>query len=167
MPEQITIVPYDREWPLKFEREHAALGEVFGDIGAQIEHIGSTAVPGLGAKPVIDIMVGVSRLADAEKRANSLESAGYEYVGEYEAELPERRYFRKPRTRPRAYHLHCVVKGSDFWKRHLQFRDYLRIHPKAAAEYYSLKCELALRCSRAEYTDAKSSFIEGVLASGG
>ena len=167
MTERVTIVPYDPEWPLMFEGERAALAEVFHGTGAEIEHVGSTAVPGLGAKPVIDVMVGVSRLADVEEKAKLLESAGYQYVPEYEAALPERRYFRKPPSRPRVYHLHCVVKGSDFWKRHLQFRDYLRIHPTVAAEYYKLKCELASRCSKAAYTEAKSSFVEGVLASAG
>jgi GrpB-like predicted nucleotidyltransferase (UPF0157 family) len=160
----VIIVPYDPLWPSRFDRERAVLDEVFAGAGAAIEHVGSTAVPGLGAKPIIDIMVGVRRLRDAEDRLSRLEAAGYEYVREYEAELPERRYFRKPRLGPRAYHLHCVVPGSRFWVRHLAFRDCLRAHPDAAAAYDALKRELGARAGKREYTEAKSPFIERILA---
>jgi GrpB-like predicted nucleotidyltransferase (UPF0157 family) len=159
------VVPYDPDWPRRFEQEQAVLAAVFPEGEASIEHIGSTAVPGLGAKPVIDIMVGVARLPEAENRIAALEAVDYEYVPEYEHELPERRYFRKPRVGPRAYHLHCVVKGGDLWSRHLAFRDYLRAHPNAVAEYYALKRELASRCRKEDYTEAKRPFIEGILAS--
>ena len=159
----VIVVPYDPEWVRRFDRERVVLGAVFGESEAVIEHVGSTAVAGLGAKPVIDVMVGLSRLADAEARTGSLEAAGYEYIQEYETQLPERRYFRKPRLGPSAYHLHCVVKGGAFWVRHLAFRDYLRAHPEAVAAYYELKCDLAARVSKEEYTEAKSPFIEGIL----
>lgn len=165
MTESVGVVTYDPDWPRRFEQERAVLAAVFAESDATIEHVGSTAVPGLGAKPVIDIMVGVSKLTEAEGCIVALEAAGYEYVQKYEDQLPERRYFRKPRLGPRAYHLHCVVRGTDFWVRHLAFRDYLRVHPEAAAAYDELKRELAVRCSKEDYTDAKSPFIEGILAS--
>ena len=165
MSEAVIVVPYDSEWPCRFERERAVLDSVFAGSEAAIEHVGSTAVPGLGAKPVIDIMVGVSHLAEAEGRIAALEAAGYEYVQKHERQLPERRYFRKPRLGPSAYHLHCVVRGSNFWARQLAFRDYLRAHPESAAAYYALKRELAVRFRKEEYTKAKSPFIEGVLVS--
>jgi GrpB-like predicted nucleotidyltransferase (UPF0157 family) len=165
MTESVTIVAYDPDWPRRFEEERATLAVVFAQSDVTIEHMGSTAVPGLGAKPVIDIMVGVSRLAEAEGRIAALEAAGYEYVRKYETQLPERRYFRKPRLGPRAYHLHCVIKGGDLWIRHLAFRDYLRAHPETAAAYYELKRELAMRCSKEDYSDGKSAFIKGILAS--
>jgi GrpB-like predicted nucleotidyltransferase (UPF0157 family) len=165
MTESVIVVAYDPDWPLRFEEEHAVLAVVFAESEMTIEHIGSTAVPGLGAKPVIDIMVGVSRLAEAEGRIAALEAAGYEYVPTYETRLPERRYFRKPRLGPRAYHLHCVVKDGEFWIRHIVFRDYLRAHPEAAAAYYELKRRLAVRCSKNDYTDAKSTFVKRILAS--
>jgi GrpB-like predicted nucleotidyltransferase (UPF0157 family) len=130
-----------------------------------IEHVGSTAVPGLGAKPVIDVLIGVPILIEVERRIPALEAAGYEYVQEYEQQLPDRRYFRKPRFGARAFHVHCVVTGSDFWIRHLAFRDYLRAHPESAAAYYELKRDLARRVSKQEYTAAKSLFIETILAS--
>ena len=157
------MVPYDPDWPRRFDQERAILGAVFGGTEATIEHVGSTAVPGLGAKPVIDVMVGVSHLAETESRIAVLENAGYEYVQKYEKQLPQRRYFRKPRLGPSAYHLHCVVKGGDFWVRHLAFRDYLRTHPESAAAYYELKRELAVRFSKEEYTEAKGPFIERIL----
>jgi GrpB-like predicted nucleotidyltransferase (UPF0157 family) len=164
MPDRVTVVPYDPAWPGRFDEERRALAAVFVGSDAVIEHIGSTAVPGLGAKPVIDIMVGVPVLVAVDDRIPALEAAGYEYVQEYEQQLPDRRYFRKPRLGPRAFHVHCVVRGSDFWNLHLAFRDRLRAHPELAAAYDSLKRELALRVSKGEYTEAKSPFIEGVLA---
>jgi GrpB-like predicted nucleotidyltransferase (UPF0157 family) len=163
MQTRVIVVPYDPEWPRCFDQERAVLDAVFAGSGAALEHVGSTAVPGLGAKPVIDVMAGLTQLAEAEDRIPALEAAGYEYVQKYEEALPERRYFRKPRPGPSTYHLHCVVRGSDFWVRHLAFRDYLRAHPASAAAYYELKRELAVRCTKDQYTDAKSSFIEGIL----
>ena len=165
-PKVWQVVPYRAEWPELFAREAELLADVFASTGAVIEHIGSTAVPGLGAKPIIDIMIGVGTLTDAESRVRELAAAQYEYVPEYEAELPERRYFRKPFIRPRTHHLHIVVRGSDFWTRHLLFRDYLRAHSDVAAAYYELKRQLAdqSRTAGTDYTEQKSPFIARVLA---
>ena len=91
----ITIAHYDPQWPILYEEEKARILGVIGDKVVAIEHIGSTAVPGLGAKPIIDITVAVRHLADAEKCIEPLQSVGYEYVPEYEVSIPERRYFRK------------------------------------------------------------------------
>ena len=163
---QIRVVPYDPTWPELFAAEHPALKAVFQPLSGVIEHIGSTSVPGLGAKPVIDIMVGVERLGDVEPRVPTLEGLGYEYVPEYEAQLPERRYFRKPRIRPRTHHVHIVERGSTFWTRHLLFRDYLRRHPDVADDYYRLKRQLAARLGGdgVAYTEAKSQFIAAAMA---
>ena len=163
MSNRVCIVPYDPDWPRRFDEEHHILAALFAGSGAVIEHAGSTAVPGLGAKPVIDILVGVPALAEVECRIPAIEAAGYEYVPEYEQQLPDRRYFRKPRLGPRTVHVHCVVTNSDSWLRALAFRDYLRAHPEAAAAYYDLKRELAARISKADYTSAKSPFIESIL----
>ena len=162
---RVSIVPYDPDWPRRFDEERRILAAVFAGSDATIEHVGSTAVPGLGAKPVIDVLVGVPALIEVEHRIPALEAAGYEYVPKYETQRPDRRYFRKPRSGPRAFHVHCVVTGSDFWIRHLAFRDHLRAHPESAAAYYDLKRELSTRVSKEEYTDAKTPFIEGILAS--
>jgi GrpB-like predicted nucleotidyltransferase (UPF0157 family) len=163
MAERVIIVPYDPNWPRQFEQVRTVMAGIFAGCEADIEHVGSTAVPGLGAKPVIDVMIGLSELAEADNRIAALEAAGYEYVQKYEREMPERRYFRKPRVGPRACHVHSVVKGSEFWVRHLAFRDHLRAHPATVADYYELKRDLAMRSTKEEYTEAKSPFIEGIL----
>ena len=165
MSDRVIVVPYDPDWPGRFSDEHRVLASVFAGTEAAIEHVGSTAVPGLGAKPVIDVMVGLVALVEVERRISALETAGYEYVQKHEKQLPERRYFRKPRLGPRAFHLHCVVTGSTFWIRQLAFRDYLRAHPESAKAYYDLKRDLAMRLTKEAYTNAKSPFIESVLAS--
>ena len=148
-----------------FARESDLLAQVFRGTGAVIEHIGSTAVPGLGAKPIIDIMIGLRSLRDAEQRIRELAQLEYEYVPEYEADLPDRRYFRKPFHRPRTHHVHTVELGSEFWVRHLLFRDYLRAHPETAAAYYQLKQRVAWESNEtgADYTDGKSPFVAQVL----
>jgi GrpB-like predicted nucleotidyltransferase (UPF0157 family) len=150
-----------------FDREKTLILNAIGSEAICIEHIGSTAVPGLGAKPIIDIMVGISRLSDAKRCINPLERIGYEYVPEYEDSIPERRYFRKGPNEPnKHYHLHMVEYDSEFWKRQLFFRDYLRTHPKAASEYFKLKKQLAVKyhLNREGYTDAKTSFITSILS---
>ena len=165
MKAPVVIVPYNPEWSREFEQERARLEETFASTNAVIEHIGSTAVPGLAAKPVIDIMVGVAALSDAEARIDSLRAEGYEYVPEYEAQLPQRRYFRKPLAGPRTHHVHCVLRGSSFWHDHLTFRDYLRAHPAAARAYATLKQDLASRhaADREAYSEGKSEFIRSIL----
>jgi GrpB-like predicted nucleotidyltransferase (UPF0157 family) len=165
MTSQVLLVPYDPDWPRRFDDERRVLAAVFAGAEAVIEHVGSTAVPGLGSKPVIDVMVGVPGLAAVEERIRALEAAGYEYVQEYEKQLSERRYFRKPQVGTRLFHVHCVFTGSAFWIQHLAFRDYLRAHPEVAAACSTLKEDLATRVSTAAYTEAKSPFIEQVLAS--
>jgi GrpB-like predicted nucleotidyltransferase (UPF0157 family)/predicted RNA-binding protein associated with RNAse of E/G family len=132
-----------------------------------VEHVGSTAVPGLGAKPIIDIMVGTAHLSDAGECIEPLKSIDYEYVPECEASIPERRFFRKgPEGAPnKHFHLHMVERTSNLWERHLLFRDYLRSHPDVAQQYYQLKKQLAEKYSsnREAYTEAKTEFIESTL----
>ncbi|HVH31337.1 MAG TPA: GrpB family protein [bacterium] len=158
----IGIVEYDPRWPALFEEEKARLLSAAGPLLAAIEHIGSTAVPRLAANPIIDIMGGVRDLGEVTRYVAVLEGLGYEYVPQYEAFIPERRYFRKP-TRghsPRTHHLHVVELTSDFWRRHLLFRDYLRTHPQALREYADLKRHLASEYGDdgRGYTDAKGAF---------
>ncbi|MDH5780036.1 MAG: GrpB family protein [Candidatus Bathyarchaeota archaeon] len=164
---EIVIGDYDPQWPILYEKEREEILNVIGHIALEIEHMGSTAVQGLGAKPIIDIMVAVDHLSDTEKCIAPLRSIGYKYVPEYEEEIPERRFFNKGRPpKERHYHLHMVQKGSGFWKCHLLFRDYLRMHPNVAQQYYHLKKELASKygVNREAYTSAKTSFIESIVA---
>jgi GrpB-like predicted nucleotidyltransferase (UPF0157 family)/predicted RNA-binding protein associated with RNAse of E/G family len=163
----VIIVDYDPRWPTIYSKEKDQIFCAVGDKVVAIEHVGSTAIPGLGAKPIIDIMVAVRQLSDAKKCIEPLRSIGYEYVPEYEKELPERRYFQKgPKgVRNKHFHLHMVQHGGDFWKRHLMFRGYLRCHPDAAQQYCELKRKLAEKdaLDREAYTDAKTAFIESIL----
>jgi GrpB-like predicted nucleotidyltransferase (UPF0157 family) len=160
----VEIAAYDSAWPAAYERERALIAGALGDMVAAIEHIGSTAVPGLGAKAILDIMVGVRTLAEGDRCIRPLERLGYEYRGE--AGVPERLYFRKLTDGLRTHHIHMVELGSDFWQRHLLFRDYLREHPDEARDYYELKVRLAERfgTDRLGYNEAKAAFIESALA---
>lgn len=163
----VIIVDYDPRWPTIYSKEKDRILGAVGNKVVAIEHVGSTAVPGLGAKPIIDIMVAVRQLSDAKECIGPLRSIGYEYVPEYEKELPERRYFQKgPKgVRNKHFHLHMVQHGGDFWKQHLMFRDYLRCHPDVAQQYCELKRKLAEKhaLDREAYTDTKTAFIESIL----
>jgi GrpB-like predicted nucleotidyltransferase (UPF0157 family) len=164
MQAPIVIVDYDPRWPEMFRAERDAILSATGPRLVAIEHVGSTAVPGLGAKPIIDIMAGVRRLAEAAECIAPLAPLGYRYLPEYEALIPDRRFFRKGPPGPITHHLHLVELGGDFWERHLLFRDYLRTHPEAAEAYYQLKRQMAARFSpdRNAYTDSKTQFIRSV-----
>ena len=118
--DKIIIKNYDPKWPAIYESERHEFMEAIGHYVADIQHIGSTAVPGLAAKPVIDIMVGLRRLLDAQDCILPIEGMEYEYVPEFEDEFPDRRYFRKMTNGVRSHQIHVVEIGSDFWKRHLR-----------------------------------------------
>ena len=167
MRHPVLVVEYDPQWPTRYAEEEAHILEALTERVVAIEHVGSTAVPGLGAKPIIDIMVAIRRLDLVEECIEPLGRLHYEYLGEYG--IPDRHYFRKPpelKSAIRTHHLHMVEFSSDFWERHLLFRDYLRTHPQTAQEYYNLKKALSLRyvSNRAAYTDAKTEFIESAIA---
>ena len=162
----VIVVPYDEAWPSLFEEEQSRIESAIGPWVEQIEHVGSTAVPGLAAKPVIDIMVGVRSLDDSPILIERLGGIGYEYVPEFERILPFRRYFRKMQEGQRTHQIYLVERSNaEWWDRHLLFRDYLRAHPKAAEEYARLKYDLSHRFGedRVAYTDAKTDFISEVV----
>jgi GrpB-like predicted nucleotidyltransferase (UPF0157 family) len=162
--EPVQIAEYDPAWPALFERERGLIAGVLGDLAAAIEHVGSTAVPGLGGKPVIDMMVAVRDVFDEGQRCVApLEGLGYEYKGELG--IPGRLYFRKLTQGRWSHQIHTVESGSDLWERHLLFRDYLRGQPDEAEAYYELKVRLAaeFRTDREGYTEAKTRFIEAAL----
>jgi GrpB-like predicted nucleotidyltransferase (UPF0157 family) len=174
MTRAVVIVPYDERWPGLYEAARAELAAALGDEAA-IEHVGSTAVPGLAGKPIVDIMVGVPSLDDDQPLVDAVVGLGYEYVAETSPPMPFRRFFRRsdqqlaPGFARAGYHVHMVERAHEFWPAHLAFRDHLRAHPDDAAEYERLKVELAERFSteRERYTDAKGDFIAAVLAKAG
>lgn len=163
MPRPVIIVDYDPKWPDAFAAEKARIEAALAGQEALIEHVGSTAVPGLSAKPIIDILIGVPDLDVADRCVAPLVALGYEYFPEHEATMPERRYLDRI-GEPLSYHLHMVAAGGEFWQRHLAFRDYLRAHPEVADQYDRLKRDLAerYRDDREAYTNAKTDFIRSV-----
>jgi GrpB-like predicted nucleotidyltransferase (UPF0157 family) len=160
----VVIVDYDPHWPAMYEEERERILAALGPAVVAIEHMGSTAVPGLAAKPIIDIMLGIRTLGEAPALYGPLAAIGWEYAPEFEAIIPERRFFRKGPESLRTHHLHMVEFGDEFWVRHLLFRDYLRRHSEVAKEYEQLKRELARQYAndRAGYTEAKTDFIRRV-----
>jgi GrpB-like predicted nucleotidyltransferase (UPF0157 family) len=160
----VEVVDYDPSWPRWYEEERDRIAAAIGDSALAIEHVGGTAVPGLPAKPVIDLMVGVEDIERAGPAVAGLINLGYEYIPELESQLPDRRYFR--RGTPETHHVHMVPVSSDYWSEHLLFRDYLRSHPQAAEEYGKLKRGLAdrFRLDRDAYRAGKLPFIATVVA---
>lgn len=163
-PSPIIIEPYNPQWPELFIRESSLIQISIGHYITVIEHIGSTAVPGLAAKPIIDMLIGVKSLADSSRFVPHLEQLGYVYVPEYEVNLPERRYLYKQQDGEDSFHLHMVEPQSLFFRRHIAFRDYLRSHPESVVEYATLKLKLASEfgSDRSGYTDAKTEFIQSI-----
>jgi GrpB-like predicted nucleotidyltransferase (UPF0157 family) len=162
----VILCEYTDAWRAEFDRNAGELGTALaGADGFSIEHIGSTSVPGLCAKPVIDILVGVASLMRLEARIAELGILGFRYRPEHEAEIPDRRYFvREPGAYLRV-HLHGVVLGGSLWRSHLAFRDALRRDGRLATEYASFKRKLALLHAddKSAYTRAKAPFIAQVL----
>jgi GrpB-like predicted nucleotidyltransferase (UPF0157 family) len=161
----VKLLPHDELWHQLFAEERTQLCNAVGEHIVAIEHIGSTSICGLSAKPIIDIAVAVRKLADGEKCIAPIEDVGYKYRGELG--IPGRLYFVK--GKPRTHHVHMVELDSDFWRSHLLFRDYLRQHPQAAKEYENLKMELAQKYkdNREAYTEGKAVFIENILVLAG
>jgi GrpB-like predicted nucleotidyltransferase (UPF0157 family) len=166
-PERVVLVDPDPAWPQRFAEEAARVRAAAGPPLLALEHTGSTSVPDLVAKPVIDLLGGVDRLSDADALVPKIETLGYEYVSAYESEIPRRRYFvRRRADGVRTHHLHVVEAHSWFWNDHLHFRDHLRRHAAARDAYATLKRDLAARFpqDRVAYTMAKSTFIASALA---
>lgn len=161
----VVVSPWSAEWPRHFRLIREELLSVFVPLAVDVEHIGSTSVPSLDAKPVIDVLLGARSLADIESRICSLRERAYTYVPEYERELPMRRYFVRPSATTPRVHLHAVELGSRIWHEHLTFRDALRSDSTLRARYEALKLRLAEEFShdKAAYSAAKGPFIQAVL----
>jgi GrpB-like predicted nucleotidyltransferase (UPF0157 family) len=161
----IHLVPYDPTWPLEFEAEAARIERACADLELRLEHIGSTAIPGLSAKPIIDILAGRPPRAAVAPYIAAMKQIGYEHKGAYG--IPGRQYFR--RGAPRSHHVHMVSWTSAFWREHLAFRDFLRDHPERAREYDALKRELAPVSGddHAAYVKGKGPFVRAVLREAG
>jgi len=161
----IVLVEYDPDWRRVFREEAARIEELLGLKQGRLQHIGSTAIRGIAAKPVVDLMLGC---ADVEAALSAyqqpLSLAGYTFVEAFRARFPGRLFFyRENEHGIRSCNLHIVVFGTRDWLRHLAFRDYLNAFPDVAKEYERLKFRLASEHSdTVSYSDAKSSWVQAV-----
>ena len=145
---------HDPAWPDLAAAEIARIQGELGDLAVRVDHIGSTAVPGLAAKPTIDLQLSVAAIQPLQPYAEPLETLGYLHVADPES--ADWQFFARPPERPRTHHLHVVETGSAHERRHLAVRDHLRAHPEDAAEYEALKRRLA-----AERPEDRIAYIEG------
>lgn len=163
----VRLVPYNPAWLRLFIVERSRIEAAVGRAGIdlKIEHTGSTSIPGVCAKPILDILAGASDTRTLQRAIDALQSAEYQYRGEQG--IPGRHFFR--RGEPRQYHVHLTMIASEFWRDHLAFRDYLRTHRDTAAAYGALKQALAERYprDRESYIEAKTGFVEDVLRKAG
>lgn len=158
---KIEVVPHDPRWREEFEKEAKHIAAALGENVAGVHHIGSTSIPGIYAKPVIDILVEVRDIAEVDKRSAEIESRGYEIMGEFG--IAGRRYFRRDNAEGvRTHQVHSFEAGSSEAVRHLAFRDYLIAHPEEARAYSELKKRLAAEhpYSMEDYMDGKDGFIK-------
>jgi GrpB-like predicted nucleotidyltransferase (UPF0157 family) len=164
---EVVLLEYQDSWPQQFLQVAELLHALFPMPGAVVEHVGSTSIPGLCAKPVLDVALGVWALRDAEAAIPAFSSAGFTYRPEYENAIPDRRYFVKSEDTSLRVHLHAVVLGGLLWQQHLHFRNQLRRETRLREEYADLKRRLAIvhAKSKAAYTEAKAPFMRKVLSS--
>lgn len=160
----VRLVPYDSAWPEFFELEAQLLRETTADKVRRIEHIGATSIPGMDAKPVLDLMAEVGSEAEALALVPAIETLGYEFRPD--EDVPGRMYFPKLSSEGLCtHHLSLTVTGSQFWNRQILFRDYLRSHTEFGRRYIELKRALALQFpdDRPSYIEGKTEFVEMVI----
>jgi GrpB-like predicted nucleotidyltransferase (UPF0157 family) len=163
-PAAVRVEDYDPEWPRRYAEEAVVLRGALGPDVVAIEHIGSTAVPGLPAKPIIDLMAGVAGWDGFDLVVERLAAVGYRYTPEAQKDDPSRKVFRKgpsDLSHLRTHHLHVTELDGFYWRRILAFRDRLRRYPEEAAAYVALKRELAARFANESrrYTAGKTEFV--------
>ena len=158
---KVEVVPHNPRWRDAFEAEAKHVAAALGENVVAIHHIGSTAIPNIYAKPVIDLLVEVRDITEVDEQSSAMESLGYEVMGEYG--IPGRRYFRKDnREGIRTHHIHVFEAGSAEVERHLAFRDYMIAHPREAQRYSEMKRKLAEEHPQSidGYMDGKDGFIK-------
>ncbi len=157
----VKLQPYNIEWEKDFKKEKGALGKMLGDVALDIQHVGSTAIYGMIAKPIIDINIAIKHLGIIDDLIKPLEKLGYRYHGGE----PGKRLFLKGLENNITHHLFIIELDSDFWRNDLLFRDYLRKNKDVAQQYANLKQGLVEKFynNRTSYSEGKSNFIETVL----
>ena len=159
---KVEVVPHDPQWREAFEVESKRVTAALGDNVVTVHHIGSTSIPGIYAKPIIDLLIEVKEIASVDEQSSPMESLGYEVMGEFG--IAGRRYFRKDNQSVRTHHVHIFEFGSEQIESHLAFRDYMIAHPEEAQKYSELKRELAREypTSIEQYMDGKDGFIRAI-----
>ena len=164
--QKVEVVSHNPNWQQAFERESQEIANALGDNNVvAIHHIGSTAIPGIYAKPIIDFLVAVRAIAQVDEQSGAMTQLGYEVMGEFG--IPGRRYFRRDNAAGiRTHHVHMFEEGSAQIERHLAFRDYMRTHPNEAQAYSDLKQQLAKAhpTDIEAYMDVKDGFIQAIDA---
>jgi GrpB-like predicted nucleotidyltransferase (UPF0157 family) len=162
----LELSPYDSEWPVFFESERQRIQQAIGRFVLAIEHVGSTSIAGLSAKPIIDMAIALRDYEDGLQCVEPLAELGYLYKGEHG--IAGRHYFRTNDELVKV-HIHMVEMSHPAWRDQSAFRDFLRCHPDATREYAALKQSLAATCGadREKYTEAKSEFVEDILRKAG
>jgi GrpB-like predicted nucleotidyltransferase (UPF0157 family) len=162
LPEPVIVVDYDPSWEKTFRALRDGIASALGDLVVIIEHVGSTAVPGLAAKPIIDVDVVVRSPEDVPKAIGRLSIMGYRHQGDLG--ITGREAFESPTGSP-SHHLYLCSSDSEELRRHIAFRDYLRTHPDEARLYSELKKSLSAkhRSDRDAYTEAKTDFVKTTL----
>lgn len=165
MARTLRLVPYDPAWPARFAAEAARLRAALGGAASAVEHVGSTAVPGLAGKPVLDVAIAVRDEAAADACVAPMEGLGYAYRGPHGPD-PRRRYYVRDAGGARAAQIHLYVLPAAAWAEQLAFRDALRADPALAAAYAAEKYRVAdaVRWDKGEYSLAKGPFVERALA---
>lgn len=158
---RVEVVSYNSNWKEMYKEESEKIKNILNDIIINIHHIGSTAIPGIKAKPVIDILVEVKDIEAVDKYDNKMKELGYEAMGEYG--IPKRRFFRKEGNK-RTHHVHIFQVGNEEIERHINFKEYLIAHPDKGREYSKLKEKLANKYTYdvENYINGKSDFIEEI-----
>ncbi|NOR45469.1 MAG: GrpB family protein [Candidatus Delongbacteria bacterium] len=158
---KVILVEYDKSWGVEFENEKNSIQRAITDYKIGVEHVGSTSIDSLCAKPIIDILIGIEHFDDGFECIHDLEAIRYESKGENGVQ--GRHFFAK--GNPRTHHIHMVEINSSFWNEHLLFRDYLRNNSDTRIRYSELKKELALKYvnDREKYTSSKSEFIQRII----
>ena len=155
MPRRIQVVAHDPAWGSEFEAEAKRIARALGNIVVHLHHIGSTAIPGIFAKPIIDFLMEVEDIVELDDRSSAMEELGYEAMGEFG--IPGRRYFRTNNALGvRTHQVHAFEADSPYVERHLAFRDYMIAHPVEAKTYGELKQRLAR-----EYPDDIEAYMDG------
>ncbi len=165
IPMEVIVLPHDPSWVDMFSIESRLILSAFGANAIAAHHIGSTAIPAIVAKPVVDMLIVVNDIEVVDACNVEMEKLGYEAMGEFG--IPSRRYFRKDNdTGKRTYHVHVFAQGSKQVDRHLAFRDFMNAHPDWAGRYSDLKCELVAKHPNSieAYVDGKNDFIKQVDA---